>query len=62
MPRLCSLALQAVKDLELWLQRQASALDLAANPDSLQQNFDKLLKVCGAGSRQGLDWQGCRHN
>ncbi|GAB4813657.1 hypothetical protein N2152v2_000703 [Parachlorella kessleri] len=39
---------QALHDLEFWVARQVSGLDLAANPDSLQQNFDKLLKVMDA--------------
>lgn len=39
-------AVEQLKALETWVERQATGLDMAANPESLRQSFDKLLKVC----------------
>ena len=38
-------AIEQLKALETWVERQATGLDMAANPESLRQSFDKLLKV-----------------
>lgn len=38
-------AVEQLKALETWVERQATGLDMAANPESLRQSFDKLLKV-----------------
>ena len=38
-------SLEMLKTLERWVERQATGLDMAANPDALKQSFDKLLKV-----------------
>ena len=38
-------AIEQLKSLETWVERQATGLDMAANPDSLKSSFDKLLKV-----------------
>ena len=38
-------AVEQLKALETWVERQATGLDMAANPESLKQSFDKLLKV-----------------
>ena len=37
--------IEQLKSLETWVERQATGLDMAANPDSLRSSFDKLLKV-----------------
>lgn len=37
--------IEQLKALETWVERQATGLDMAANPESLRQSFDKLLKV-----------------
>ena len=41
-------AIEQLKALETWVERQATGLDMAANPESLRQSFDKLLKVSHA--------------
>jgi methylphosphotriester-DNA--protein-cysteine methyltransferase len=41
-------AIEQLKALETWVERQATGLDMAANPESLRQSFDKLLKVSPA--------------
>lgn len=38
-------AIEQLKALETWVERQATGLDMAANPESLRHSFDKLLKV-----------------
>lgn len=40
--------IEQLKALETWVERQATGLDMAANPESLRQSFDKLLKVSHA--------------
>lgn len=40
-----SQTIEQLKSLETWVERQATGLDMAANPDSLRSSFDKLLKV-----------------
>lgn len=41
-------AIEQLKALETWVERQATGLDMAALPESLRQSFDKLLKVSHA--------------
>ncbi|KAK9817742.1 hypothetical protein WJX72_001478 [[Myrmecia] bisecta] len=38
-------SIELLKALETWTERQATGLDMAANPENLKGNFDKLLKV-----------------
>lgn len=54
-------AIEQLKSLETWVERQATGLDMAANPDSLRSSFDKLLKVATLlACNQLLGMSGCR--
>ncbi|KAK9867723.1 hypothetical protein WJX84_004647 [Apatococcus fuscideae] len=47
-------SLEMLKTLERWVERQATGLDMAANPDALKQSFDKLLKVMDSLYQTGV--------
>ena len=44
-PKMKVQAVEQLKALETWVERQATGLDMATNPEALKQSFDKLLKV-----------------
>ena len=44
-PKMRVQAVEQLKALETWVERQATGLDMATNPEALKQSFDKLLKV-----------------
>ena len=44
-PKMKVQAVEQLKALETWVERQATGLDMATNPEALRQSFDKLLKV-----------------
>ena len=44
-PKMKVQAIEQLKALETWVERQATGLDMATNPEALKQSFDKLLKV-----------------
>lgn len=50
-----------LQGLETWAEKQASGMELAAQPDALASNFDSLLKVsgCCCASLRARIWRAC---